>query len=145
MNLEISFIPYGLIGKFLPGVLPFLEESSKRSNGRSSVDDLIRLIITGQYTLWVVMDEVNNVIYGQFMTEVKEYPSNKMLVIQHVALKPHIMNLIEEKMQTIAERIAKDFKCAGIEYIGRPGWKKYASKFGYKSESIVYQKFLSTE
>ena len=82
MKLEIAFIQYGSIAGTIPAILPYLAESSKRSRGRVSVDDILRFLFSGEMQLWVVFDSDTQEAHGHFITEVKQYPQCKMLVIQ---------------------------------------------------------------
>ena len=52
------------------------------------------------------------------------------------------LDQINDKMQSIAEQIAKNNGCAGIEFVGRPGWKQTARQYGYAVQSVTYQKFF---
>jgi hypothetical protein len=52
------------------------------------------------------------------------------------------MELVEDEMQDKAAQFAKSVGCAGIEFVGRPGWRKTANKYGYEVQSVMYQKFF---
>lgn len=140
MNLELSLVPKGMISHVFQDVLPYLKISEKWTKGRALVDDLLEFIVTGRMQLWVVIDK--DQIYGHLITEVKQYPQCKMFVIQYCAMKPHTLEKVEDKMQEIAERFAKDTGCAGIEFTGRPGWTKSMKKYGYDVRSVMFQKFF---
>lgn len=142
MKLALGLMPYGVLHKVIPALLPYLEESANRSRGRVSVDDLIKFMITGQMQLWLVYEESSNIVYGHFMTEVKDYPQFKMLVIQYAAMEPNHMAQVEDQMQEYAAKYAKETGCSGIEFVGRPGWKKHAEKYRYAIQSVTYQKFF---
>lgn len=142
MNLEISLIPPGSVYTTLPGLMPYLEESASRSQGRSTVDDILRFVLNGQMQLWVVFSPEDSKIYGHVITEVKQYPSKTLLVIQYCAGEPNHMQYCEDKMYDLLERFARDAKCAGIELIGRFGWTKHVKKYGYEPQSVMYQKFF---
>ena len=142
MNLEISLIPSGSVYTALPGLMPYLEESASRSQGRSTVDDILRFVLNGQMQLWVVFSPEDSKIYGQVITEVKQYPSKTLLVIQYCAGEANHMQYCEDKMYALLERFARDAGCAGIELIGRFGWAKHVKKYGYEPQSVMYQKFF---
>ena len=142
MKLDIALIPYGSIAGTIPAIMPYLMESAKRSRGRASVDDILRFLFSGEMQLWVVFDDETKEAHGQFITEVKQYPQCKMLVIQYAAMLPNHMAEIEALMQHYAEDYALSAGCKGIEFIGRPGWKKHAEKYGYKAHSVMYQRFF---
>lgn len=138
--MDISFVPHGSVARFIPALLPYLYESQDWTRGRATVDDILRFILNGQMHLWVVYE--GEKIQGHVVTEIKEYPRCKMLTIQYCAMEPGTLDAINEKMQDVAARFAKDAGCAGIEFVGRPGWRKTASMYGYSVQSVMYQKFF---
>jgi dTDP-D-glucose 4,6-dehydratase len=141
VKLDISLVPYGLITTVVGRIQKYVETAAKYSKGRSSADDIIRMFYNNTYQLWVVIQEDSGII-GFFATEVKIYPQCKMLTVQHTVIEPNHMAGIESRMQELATLFAKDHGCAGVEFVGRPGWKKHAGKFGYTSSSVVYQRFF---
>lgn len=138
--MDISFIPHGQVAGVIPALLPYLAESAQWSRGRVSADDILQFILNGQMHLWAVHE--NGKIQGHVVTEVKHYPRQRMLTIQYCAMEPGTLDSINDKMQEIAMQVAKDAGCAGIEFVGRPGWRKTASKYGYSVQSVMYQKFF---
>jgi hypothetical protein len=93
--------------------------------------------------LWVVHEE--NTIYGHVVTEIKEYPRCKMLVVQYCAGEPDHMQYVDDEIFDLLDRFAKDTGCSGIEFVGRPGWRKQAEKYGFEVRSVMYQKFFKEE
>jgi hypothetical protein len=142
MNLELSLVPVGNVSETIPSLLPYLRKSEIWDRGRTKVDDILRFVLTGQMQLWVVFSLEEQEVYGYLITEVKQYSQCKMLVIQYCCIEDNHMQYVEDKMQTLAEKFAKDFGCAGIEFVGRPGWGKHISKYGYDVQSVVYQRFF---
>lgn len=138
--MDIALIPHGQVAGVIPALLPYLAESQAWTRGRATVDDILRFILNGQMHLWAVHEDGK--IHGHVVTEIKEYPRCKMLVIQYCAMETGTLDQINDKMQTVAAEVAKSAGCAGIEFIGRPGWRKTASKYGYSVQSVMYQKFF---
>jgi hypothetical protein len=138
--MNVSLVPYGAVAGLVPALMPFLAESERWTRGRAKVDDLLRFVLTGQMQLWAVHDE--NHVHGHIITEIKQYPQCKMFSVQYCAMQPGLMEAVEEEMQTKAAQFAKDAGCAGIEFVGRPGWRKTANKYGYEVQSVMYQKFF---
>jgi len=141
--MDISLIAPGQVVAVAARILPYLQVSAEWSKGRSSVDDIIRFVLDGQMHLWAVYDD--NALHGHLVTEIKQYPQCKFLTIQYCAMKPGTLEEVEEHMQDLAGRFAKDAGCAGIEFIGRPGWRSTANKYGYTTQSVTYQKFFKDE
>jgi hypothetical protein len=142
MKLEISLVAKGYLYSATSKLGNFLETATTYSLGRTSPDDLLKDIFNGRYQLWVVHDE-DLKIYGFFATEITQYPKKKMMCIQHCVIEPNLMVNVEDRMQELAKKYAEDNQCVGIEFIGRPGWKRHATKYGYKTHSVCYQKFLN--
>jgi len=138
--MNITLVSVGGVAPLIPALLPHLNESAQWTRGRATIDDIVRLVLTGQMQLWAVHDE--NRIYGHVITEIRPYPQCKMLTIQYCAMEPGTLKKIEPEMQRIAARFAKDAGCAGIEFVGRPGWRATAKKYGYEVQSVMYQKFF---
>ena len=145
MKLEISLVPLGHIHEVISGVLPYLKESEAWTRGRSTVDDILRFLVSGTMQLWVVFNPEEGKIYGHIITEIKPYPQCRMLTIQYCAMEPNHMVYVEDRMQELAEKFAKDNGCSGIEFIGRPGWGKHIKKYGYDVQSVSYQKFFKEQ
>lgn len=142
MNLSISLIPYGQISYMVAPLIKYLQESEDWTKGRSSIDDIVRFVLTGQMQLWVVFNPEDQAIHGYVITEIKSYPQSKMFVIQYCAMNPNHMKYVEDVMHETADRFAKDAGCAGIEFFGRPGWEPHVKKRGYTVKTVVFEKFF---
>ena len=142
MNLSISLIPYGQISYMVAPLIKYLQKSEDWTKGRSSVDDIVRFVLTGQMQLWVVFEPESQEIHGYVITEIKQYPQSKMFVIQYCAMEPNHMKYVDEVMHETADRFAKDAGCAGIEFFGRPGWEPHVKKRGYTVKTVVFEKFF---
>jgi hypothetical protein len=141
--MRASLVPLGMVSSVIPALLPYLAESEKWSRGRASVDDILRFVLSQQMQLWVVHEE--NTIYGHVVTEIKEYPRCKMLVVQYCAGESNHMQYVDDEIFDLLDRFAKDAGCTGIEFVGRPGWRKQAEKYGFEVRSVMYQKFFKEE
>lgn len=141
--MRASLVPPGMVSGVIPALLPYLKESEKWARGRATVDDILRFVLTGQMQLWIGHEE--NTIYGHVVTEIKEYPQCKMLVVQYCAGEPNHMQYVDDEIFDLLDRFAKDTGCSGVEFVGRPGWRKQAEKYGFEVRSVMYQKFFKEE
>ena len=139
--MKISIVPVSQTMSVLPALMQYLQESAERSRGRARVEDIVRFILNGQMHLWVAHDE-NGTIYGHVIGEVKQYPQCKMLTVQYCAGEANHMYLVEDEMFAVLHDVAKQVGAAGIEFVGRPGWRKTAEKHGFAVQSVMYQKFF---
>jgi hypothetical protein len=133
----------GMVADTIPQLLPYLKKSEEQTRGRTTVDDILKFVLNGQMQLWIGHEEGR--IYGHVITEVKDYPRRKMLVAQYCAWEPNHMQYMEDEMFDLLNRFAKDTGCSGIEFVGRPGWRDQARKYGFEVQSVVYQKFFKEE
>ena len=138
--MEINLVPPGQVAGVVPALLPYLQESAGWTRGRVNTDDLLRFVLNGEMQLWAVHE--GDTGDGHVITEIKHYPRLKMLTVQYCAMKPWTMDVISDQMHSIAEQFAKSAGCAGVEFVGRPGWRKTANEYGYAVQSVMYQKFF---
>ncbi len=142
MTYGMTWVPYGNLTAILPQLVPYLRKSELVSHGRSSIDDIVRYLYTGQMLLWVIYEEGTEKPVAYVVTEVKQYPQQKMLVWQYVASDEGILDGVEELTHKTIESFAKDVGCNGLEAVGRFGWKRMTKNFGYKSYAVLYEKFF---
>lgn len=140
MTMRITLVGDNQVAAVIPAILPYMRMSESWSDGRTAVDDILRFILNRQMLLWLIYDDHG--VYAYVVTEVKEYPQCKMLVIQYCAGQTGVLELAEELVHSTMERFAKDAGCAGVEFFGRPGWRNNARKHNYDMQTVIYQKFF---
>jgi predicted GNAT family N-acyltransferase len=138
----ISIIPYGRLTEIIPSILPFLRKSELWSNKRATVDDIVKFLFTGQMHLWILYNPDTLVQQAHIITEVKQYPSSRMLVMQYVAGETGSAAESDDIVYSTLERFAKANNCDGIEFVGRPGWGRYAKQYGFKTHTSTYEKIF---
>lgn len=138
--MKVSIVPVSQLLSVIPALTPYLEESAKWSRGRAIPEDIVRFLINGQMLLLAVHDD--SAVYGHVICEVKPYPQCKMLTVQYCAGKPHFMQFVEDDVFALLDTLATQAGAAGVEFVGRPGWKKSAESHGYEVQSVTYQKFF---
>ena len=143
MNLEFSLIPFGQLTAVIPALLPYLNKSEFWTHKRAHVDDIVAFLFSNQMQLWVAYEKDSNKVYGHVVTEVKQYPRVKMLVLQYIAAEDHTMKWVQDKVFATLENYAKDTHCAGIEALGRPGWEPHMKKHDYTVKTVCYEKYFS--
>jgi hypothetical protein len=134
----------GEVVEMLPSVMPFLEKMCKWTAGRRSIDDIVRRVLMHECNLWITKAEDGH-INGAIITKVEPYEQAKMLHILHAAGEKGQMAGLEDELYTAYDAFAKFNHCSGIEFIGRPGWKKYVEARGYKLKAVMYEKRFAGE
>ena len=142
IEFEFTGVPYGKLSGLMPDLLPYLEKVEPWTKNRASVDDIVKFLYTQQYQLWVGYDKNTYQIQGFILTEIKQYASKRVLVLQFCSADVGSLDLFGDKVFTTLERFAKDQWCMGLEFYGRPGWRNHARKHGCKSETVMYEKFF---
>lgn len=143
-ELNTCGIPLGMLTENIPLIHRYLVTAAGITSGRCSVDDIVRMFYTSQFTLWLIYIEETKEVIGFFCLEVKSYPQRKLMCIQHCTTEPGSMKEgFNQKMQDAIETHARANGCSGVEFVGRFGWKKYTDELGYVKESQIYIKLLS--
>lgn len=145
MAYTVSYVPYGKLCYVLPHLVENLHKSELWTKGRASVDDIIRFLYLGQMHLWYVFDPDTQAEDGYVITEVKEYPRCKMLVVQYCAGDIGVLEGSRDVVFNTLERFAKDAGCSGVEFFGRPGWTPHAKQHGYTVRTVVYEKHFGDQ
>ena len=141
--MKFSLVPYGSVHTVTPSLMTFLLKSEMWTAGRAHVDDILAFVYSGRMQLWIFHDEPITQVSGFVITEIKDYPRKKVLVMQYCASLTHMVNDVGPMAFKILERYAKDGDCNGMEFFGRPGWMKTAKTLGFKTQTVVYDKFWS--
>jgi len=142
MTYGITFVPYGQISFVLPSLMNYLTKSEFWTRGRANVDDIVRFLFTGQMQLWAIFDQETQQIHAFIITEIKQYPQSKMFVWQYGAGEIGVLEATNTLVVETIEKAAKDSGCEGMEIMGRPGWRREAKRFGFTSETVMYEKFF---
>ncbi len=142
MSYEFSLVPSGQVSYMIPALLKNLEKSQFWTKGRANVDDIVRFILTQQMELWVLFDTETSMVEGHVITEIKQYPQCKMLVVQYCAAEPHLLDEVGDKVFGILEKFGVAWGCSGVEFFGRPGWTPHVKRRGYETRTIVYEKYF---
>jgi hypothetical protein len=142
MALTVTHVPYGHISYVLPKLLHNLQKSELWTKGRASVDDIVRFLYTQHMQLWAVHDPETEQVWGYYITEIKQYPKIKILVVQYSAGDFGMLEEANDVGFATVEQFAKAEGCQGIEFFGRPGWRNAGRKHGYTTQTVVYEKFF---
>jgi len=115
--------------------LPLLDRACLRSGERYNAEDLRNLIKTGDFQLWLVMD--NDFAVAALVTEMLYWPKLREL---------RMIIMVGDKMEKwldllpLIERYAKDIGCAKISGVARAGWGKMLKH--YQKTHVFLEKDL---
>jgi len=142
MNSQRVFVVRpGDVSDMIPMVMPWLLKMARWTRGRRTVDDIVRRVLNMESVLWITLAE-DGKPSGAMVTKVEAYPQMKMLQVLHMASDTGQMDEIADELYEALDAFAKFNHCAGVEFVGRPGWQKYVEPRGYTTKSVMYQRFF---
>lgn len=136
---RIFIVRQGDLKDHLPAIEPWLVRMAKDTQGRRTPEDIIQRMLRGECQLWVTLD-ADGKPNGAVITSIEQYPQMRMLNILHAAGEKNRWKDIEDDLYAAYDEFAKANGCVGVEFGGRPGWKKYAEPRGFKLKSVMYEK-----
>ena len=142
MSLVVTYVPYGQLSYVLPNIIHNLAKSEFWTKGRASTDDIVKFLYTQHMQLWIAHNPDEQKIWGYAITELKQYPKCKMLVVQYIAGDYGSLKLFGDLMFEKLEEFAKLENCKGIECFARSGWRNFTKKLGFNSQTVVYEKYF---
>lgn len=120
---------YPEISHWLPKAASF--QALEWSRGKYRAEHIAAEIFSGAVALWLVSDEASGNTIGFITTKLAQRAEGHSLIIVHTAGEE---GFLEEAVKCCMPRLeahAKEYKCAGIEIIGRPGWTKFIGQYGF--------------
>lgn len=131
----ISKIERKMIPLMWPILEPHISSAVEHSNGELTVGKLYDEIMSGILTLFTICERGELLSVVTF--ERRKFDSGKeALFIVTAGGKDHekwVEDIIAE-----ANQVAKNSNCTDIYIIGRAGWKKSISKFGFKPAHVAF-------
>ncbi len=112
---------------------PLVARVLDRVDGGLYPDDVLTAVQFGSMHIWSILD-------GQAVciTEIQSYPRYRQLLIYLVAgLKAK--DWIASGNQQL-NAFAKSQNCKYVVFQGRPGWERYAARFGYTDKIVMMRK-----
>jgi len=98
-------------------------------------------LMNGDYMLWLVWCPGHQEALAAWLTEIAIYPTGWKSV-RIIAAGGHEMRRWVHLVATI-EEFARDEGCDAVEILGRPGWAKVFSKYGYGETTRVLGKVMA--
>jgi hypothetical protein len=138
-SYEISLIPSDRLTLVWEQCEKLLQKSCKRSNGRSTPQDVFYDCLNNRASLWIIFDTYTLDIIGCSITKINQYPTGKrMLNIDHVTGKK--MDKWADMGLKVIYDWAKANDCAGIEGVGREGfWNWIKTRENWKKTSVFFE------
>lgn len=139
---RVYIVRHGDVMRMLPTVKPWLSKMAKWTEGRRNEEDILRRLLVNEANLWVTCNESGEP-NGALVSVIEVYPRMRLLHVLHCAGEKGQMNGVADQVYEALEQFAHYNHCSGIEFIGRPGWKKHVEPRGYKFKAVIYERRFS--
>ena len=137
-DLQITVVPSGHISEALPAAIGHIARVAPRTNGRSTTDDILRELLAGESTLWLIFSPMqNNMVYGVMITKIIGYPRIKLLNVYYCS--GYKLDQWQDDAIAKLRSYARDAGCERIEFVGRPGWLKALKKYGVTAAFHMFE------
>lgn len=130
----------GEIDAWWPDLLPWVGRALAAGEGEYGLEDVRRLTIERAIQLWAFTDQGS--IEGMAATQVINYPRARKTQIFLGAARDGLSDRWMPWLEGIEgwARVAQE--ASANQIIGRPGWVRRLSRFGYRQTHVVMQKDL---
>lgn len=135
--VKLDIVHPSIFPKLLPSIVHLLQSIANSTNGRMTLMNICDFIREQDVLLWCAFDEE---IKAAGLTEIRNYPNKKMLVIIGTAgeERENWQNYHEQM-----EEFAKSAGCDGVESLMRLGWTKYFKEHGYQYSHAFMEKMFA--
>lgn len=124
-----------------PSILDCLAKYCRRFPQDETIENIIRKLMEGKRSLWIVQDEQGRVVLTP-ITEIVEVDATgvKRLVFSEVGGSriKDAMPLIKE----IERWAIEEHGCTEFDFVGRKGWEPFLAPYGFKQEAVIWRKGL---
>ncbi len=127
-NIQVSLVPKEHIKTVWDKVEGYIEQAASQTGGRYDMDDVLDMIMTDKYSLWVAFDPWE--LKGGTVTCITQYPGKKTLTAMFLGGTEGYA--WKKAMLATLQKYARDLDCEAIEATGRMGWTKIFKDDGIK-------------
>jgi hypothetical protein len=119
-------------------VAPFLERALKYAHFKYLLDDIYKAIQKNDMQLWLAYTDEG--MCACFVTNVLEFPQERTLEIVFCGGKN--MRVWVADVWKVISDFGRISHCKACEVIGRRGWKRVLTKFGFKEVQTIFRVLL---
>lgn len=134
MTWRVQSIAHDELGRVWPVVAPMLAPAVERSEGRYDMRAVFDDLRNRRSLLWVVYDD-RGVVHAAFTARGVHYPRATWLVVDFLGGAE--LALWVETCDRVLAEFARDAGYDGVELVGRRGWARALSAFGWRENAVV--------
>jgi hypothetical protein len=136
--VKISIVPPEMVEGKWEEISLHLVSPVQQSGGRFTLEDVFHNIATGNYHLWVAIDETIPEVVAVCVTGFTPYPQKRMLTCHF--LGGGRMDEWVEEMDQVLEKWGRQHGAEGIELTGRKGWGRALEPLGWQTTFFITEK-----
>tara|TARA_R110000824_G_scaffold345898_1_gene532603 strand:- start:2016 stop:2468 length:453 start_codon:yes stop_codon:yes gene_type:complete len=139
---SVFLIPKDHYSSVKDDVEALITKSIKLSDGRDDFATVWNELQRTHQQLWMVFDSENKPI-AALLTSIKAYALKRMFLLQWLGGED-MDDWLGRLLDTLAA-FAKANSCAGMEIVGREGWKRALRDRGWEANLVVCTKYFDEE
>lgn len=140
IDVKVVYVPTLLLDLIKTELLELFDALDDISFGKQTSDDLFNQSKQNKHVTWCIL--YNDNIIGVATTEVKRYPRLTSFFVTHISVAENIFKDFRIEFKNFFEDTGKKFECDILEFMGRPGWKRWTDPEGFSNNLYVYRKKL---
>lgn len=134
-EIVISPVPKDLVLGVWPEIDSVMRASVATTNGKFSMDDVLKGVLEDVYVLWCVF--IDGELVAALTTRIIPYAERRGLALDWIG-----GTRMREWLPTaheIMETHAKNNGCTHLEGYGRKAWGRWLAKYGWEPEYVAYK------
>ena len=139
MTLELRIVDQSQIEDMLPFVMPYIERAvAYDSVGTVTTSSVLHDCFAGRSSLWIIYDRLKRLVGAVVTRLVAINPEERVLEISQFAIDAPREEWVP--LFDVLDEWAQRLDCAGIEMIGRRGWRKVLPDLGFKEVQTIMRR-----
>lgn len=125
------------VAQYGPQITERLKKIRERFPEDSTIEEMANVIFNGDVQLWLLLSE--DEFKGIVLTDIRTVESTKYKTVRIIGASGENGLDFADQVKVI-EDWAWDMDCDAVLPVGREGWKRPLSSYGYEVERVVYRK-----
>lgn len=138
-QLYLTAVPQPVLDVVWPQAKELLNMAVVATNGVYDLDSVHRGLLSGEYVLWLVMDDATPI--AALTTRICEYPQCRGLALDWIGGKRMAEWL--PMAQDVMSNYARENGCTHLEGYGRKAWGRWLQKYGWEPAYIAFKMELT--
>lgn len=134
-QLHLSAVPTPVLDVVWPQAKELLNMAVVATNGVYDLDSVYSGLLSGEYVLWLVLDETTPV--AALTTRICDYPRRRGLALDWIGGKRMAEWL--PMVHDVMSQYARENGCTHLEGYGRKAWGRWLNKYGWEPAYTAFK------